>query len=69
MVMEYWLGWFDQWGRRHNVKDVKAVAKTMEEILEFGASVNLYMFHGQLEMNMHNLVNSEYPYNRIVITM
>jgi len=72
MVMEYWLGWFDQWGRRHNVKDVKAVANTMEEILKFGASVNLYMFHGndyQLEMNMYNQVNSEYPYSGAVIAM
>ena len=46
MVMEYWLGWFDQWGKRHHVKDAKTVAETMEEILQFGASVNLYMFHG-----------------------
>lgn len=72
MVMEYWLGWFDQWGRQHSVKDVKAVADTMEEILKFGASFNLYMFHGnecQLQMNICNQVNSEYPYNRTVIPM
>ena len=48
MVMEYWLGWFDQWGIPHHVRDAKAVADTMEEILKFGASVNLYMFHGNI---------------------
>ena len=48
MVMEYWLGWFDQWGIQHQVKDAKAVAVTMGEILKFGASVNLYMFHGNI---------------------
>lgn len=48
MVMEYWLGWFDQWGTPHHVRDAKAVAVTMEEILKFGASVNLYMFHGNV---------------------
>ena len=46
MVMEYWLGWYDQWGRGHHVKDAKVVADHMGEILKFGASVNLYMFHG-----------------------
>lgn len=46
MVTEYWLGWFDQWGGQHHVKDAKAVTDILEEILEFGASFNLYMFHG-----------------------
>lgn len=21
MVMEYWTGWFDVWGSRHNIRD------------------------------------------------
>lgn len=47
MVTEYWLGWFDQWGAGpHHVKDAKAVGDTLEEILKFGTSFNLYMFHG-----------------------
>ena len=46
MVMEYWVGWFDQWGDGHHVKDTGEVTKTLKEILQFGASFNLYMFHG-----------------------
>jgi len=48
MVAEFWDGWFDHWGEMHNKRDPDMVAATMEEILTFGASVNLYMFHGLL---------------------
>lgn len=23
MIMEYWVGWFDTWGNKHNVKDAR----------------------------------------------
>lgn len=61
MVMEYWLGWFDHWGRPHHVRDAKAVADTMEEILKFGASVNLYMFHGGTNFGFMNGANELVP--------
>lgn len=46
MVAEFWDGWFDHWGEEHHTRDTEKVASNMEEILKFGASVNLYMFHG-----------------------
>ncbi|KAM4703891.1 beta-galactosidase-1-like protein 2 [Rhinophrynus dorsalis] len=46
LVMEYWTGWFDHWGGDHNVFDVDQMMSTIKEVLNLGASINLYMFHG-----------------------
>ncbi|MFJ3668493.1 beta-galactosidase family protein [Streptomyces sp. NPDC090106] len=46
MCMEFWCGWFDHWGAGHAVRDARDAARTLREILECGASVNLYMAHG-----------------------
>ncbi|MGW1213083.1 glycoside hydrolase family 35 protein [Streptomyces sp. NPDC002499] len=46
MCMEFWCGWFDHWGGEHVVRDAGDAAEALREILECGASVNLYMAHG-----------------------
>ncbi|WP_210576031.1 beta-galactosidase family protein [Streptomyces sp. GESEQ-4] len=46
MCMEFWCGWFDHWGGQHTVRDAQNVAESLREILECGASVNIYMAHG-----------------------
>jgi len=46
MCMEFWCGWFDHWGGGHAVRDPGEAAAVLREILECGASVNLYMAHG-----------------------
>ncbi|MEV0169781.1 beta-galactosidase family protein [Streptomyces sp. NPDC050803] len=46
MCMEFWCGWFDHWGAEHVVRDPGDAAAALREILECGASVNLYMAHG-----------------------
>lgn len=46
MCMEFWCGWFDHWGGEHVVRDAGDAARALREILESGASVNLYMAHG-----------------------
>ncbi|MGW8360320.1 glycoside hydrolase family 35 protein [Streptomyces wedmorensis] len=46
MCMEFWCGWFDHWGTEHTVRDAADAAAELREILECGASVNLYMAHG-----------------------
>ncbi|MER7574729.1 beta-galactosidase family protein [Streptomyces sp. NPDC126514] len=46
MCMEFWCGWFDHWGAEHVVRDPREAASVLREILECGASVNLYMAHG-----------------------
>jgi Glycosyl hydrolases family 35 len=45
-AMEFWIGWFDQWGLPHHVRDAKESAAALDELLATGASVNLYMAHG-----------------------
>ncbi|WP_043675191.1 glycoside hydrolase family 35 protein [Streptomyces xylophagus] len=46
MCMEFWCGWFDHWAGEHVVRDAGDAADALREILECGASVNLYMAHG-----------------------
>ncbi|MFF4254588.1 beta-galactosidase family protein [Streptomyces sp. NPDC001663] len=46
MCMEFWCGWFDHWGGEHITRDAQDAAAALREILECGASVNLYMAHG-----------------------
>ncbi|MEU0377294.1 beta-galactosidase family protein [Streptomyces cyaneofuscatus] len=46
MCMEFWCGWFDHWGAEPVVRDAGQAAEALREILECGASVNVYMAHG-----------------------
>ncbi|MFD3534344.1 beta-galactosidase family protein [Streptomyces sp. NPDC058664] len=46
MCMEFWCGWFDHWGTEHAVRGAGDAADALREILECGASVNVYMAHG-----------------------
>ena len=46
MCMEFWCGWFERWGGEPVVRDAADAAAALREILETGASVNVYMAHG-----------------------
>lgn len=46
MCMEFWCGWFDHWGAEPVVRDPGQAAEALREVLECGASVNIYMAHG-----------------------
>ncbi|GGT23678.1 glycoside hydrolase family 35 protein [Streptomyces purpureus] len=46
MCMEFWCGWFAHWGEEGVVRDAGDAAGALREILECGASVNVYMAHG-----------------------
>ncbi|MGW8565599.1 glycoside hydrolase family 35 protein [Isoptericola sp. NPDC055881] len=46
LVAEMWNGWFDHWGEEHHTRDPHDAARTVEQILELGGSVSLYMAHG-----------------------
>ncbi|KAJ3664493.1 hypothetical protein Zmor_000055 [Zophobas morio] len=60
MVMEYWTGWFDHWTDKHHTRSADAFGQVLDEILEFGASVNFYMFHGGTNWGFPNGANVEY---------
>ncbi|KKK77499.1 hypothetical protein LCGC14_2853010, partial [marine sediment metagenome] len=46
LVTEFWAGWYDHWGGRHQVKGARESARRALEILGTGAQVNYYMWHG-----------------------
>jgi len=46
MCSEFWCGWFDQWGAPHRATSAEDSARELAELLDAGASVNIYMFHG-----------------------
>jgi len=59
MCMEYWNGWFDHWGERHHTRDASDAARVFEDMLEEGASVNFYMFHGGTNFGFYNGANCQ----------
>ena len=46
MCSEFWSGWFDKWGARHETRPTKDMVEGMEEMLSKGISFSLYMTHG-----------------------
>ncbi|NGN67457.1 beta-galactosidase [Streptomyces sp. A7024] len=46
MCAEFWCGWFSHWGEEPVTREAGDAAEALREILECGASVNLYMAHG-----------------------
>uniref|UniRef100_A0A8C3TRB1 Galactosidase beta 1 like n=1 Tax=Catharus ustulatus TaxID=91951 RepID=A0A8C3TRB1_CATUS len=43
---EYYTGWLDYWGEAHASTSAAWVARGLEDMLQLGASINMYMFHG-----------------------
>ena len=43
---EFWTGWFDYWGGKHEVHSVEEKLADFKWMVNNGISVNLYMFHG-----------------------
>lgn len=43
---EFWTGWFDYWGGKHEVHSAKEKLEDFKWMIDNGVSVNLYMFHG-----------------------
>lgn len=46
MCTEFWNGWFDHWFEKHHTRTDDDTAECFKEMLDMGASVNFYMFHG-----------------------
>lgn len=46
MCSEFWSGWFDKWGARHETRDAKDMVNGIDEMLSKGISFSLYMTHG-----------------------
>jgi beta-galactosidase len=59
MSGEYWAGWFDHWGQKHEVTDGAKQAAEYEWMLRQGYSVSMYMFHGGTSFGWMNGANSD----------
>ena len=46
MCSEYWSGWFDKWGARHETRPADEMVAGISQFLERGISFSLYMTHG-----------------------
>lgn len=46
MCSEFWSGWFDKWGARHETRPAADMVAGIDEMLSKGISFSLYMTHG-----------------------
>jgi beta-galactosidase len=46
MCGEYWTGWFDQWGRPHETRDINSFIGSLKDMMDKRISFSLYMAHG-----------------------
>ena len=58
MCSEFWSGWFDKWGARHETRPAKAMVEGIDEMLSKGISFSLYMTHGGTSFGHWAGVNS-----------
>ncbi|WP_395244036.1 beta-galactosidase family protein [Agromyces sp. MMS24-K17] len=62
VCMEFWCGWFDDWGSHHHTTDASASAAELDAILAAGGSVNVYMFHGGTNFGLTSGANDKGRY-------
>ena len=46
MCSEYWSGWFDHWGRKHETRPAQSMVQGIKDMLDRKISFSLYMAHG-----------------------
>ncbi len=59
MAGEYWDGWFDHWGGKHEARDVDQQIAEFRWIVQQGYSVSVYMFHGGTSFGFMSGANSD----------
>ncbi len=46
MCSEFWSGWFDHWGRKHETREGAVMVEGIKDMLDRNISFSLYMTHG-----------------------
>ncbi len=59
MAGEYWDGWFDHWGAKHETRDLQTQINEFRWIVNQGYSVSVYMFHGGTSFGFMSGANSD----------
>jgi beta-galactosidase len=60
MAGEYWDGWFDHWGGKHEARDVQEQIEEFRWIVNQGYSISVYMFHGGTSFGWMSGANSDH---------
>lgn len=60
MSGEYWAGWFDHWGVKHETTSTAKQVAELEWMLKQGYSVSLYMVHGGTSFGWMNGANVDH---------
>ena len=58
-IAEYWDGWFDHWGEKHQVTDAVKQEAEIRTAVEKGYSISLYMVEGGTSFGWMNGANSD----------
>ena len=59
MAGEYWDGWFDHWGEKHQTRNMQQQIDEFRWIIEQGYSASVYMFHGGTSFGWMSGANSD----------
>jgi len=59
-VAEYWDGWFDHWGAKHELTDGAKQVAEIKSMLEEGDSISMYMTLGGTSWGWMNGANSDH---------
>lgn len=57
IAAEFWNGWFDHWGEEHHRREAAEASAEVEQILDGGGSVCLYMAHGGTNFGLSSGAN------------
>jgi beta-galactosidase len=60
MAGEYWDGWFDHWGEKHQSRAAQEQIDEFRWIVDHGYSVSMYMFHGGTSFGFMSGANSDH---------
>jgi beta-galactosidase len=66
MCTEFWIGWFDHWGKERSKRAAGDVADELDKLFAAGASVNFYMFHGGTNFGFYNGANYVDKYEPLI---
>ena len=66
MCGEFWVGWFDSWGDKHETVPARNAAEGLDWMLSRGISVSIYMFHGGSTFGFMNGANQYQSYKPII---
>ncbi len=54
ICMEFWNGWFDQWGVPHHTREPESAVGELKSMIDMGGHFNIYMFSGGTNFGFYN---------------